>query len=672
MHRRPRLQVFRQGFGTGSRRQTGALTINQATMCGIYGFRNLSSSETIPIETLRRMASLTIHRGPDDDGTFVDGGVMLGMRRLAILDVRGGHQPLANEDGTVHIICNGEIYNYRALTAELHGMGHHLKTRSDSEVIVHLYEQYGDDFVRRLEGMFAFALWDSRQQRLLLGRDRLGIKPLYYLEARGHLLFASEAKALLVTGLVSPEVNRQALQEYLALGYTPGSTSMFHGVRKLPPGSLMVCERGTSTMGSYWAVPEVSDAGRSEEEWAAAFLTTMDRAVESQMVSDVPLGAFLSGGIDSSTIVALMARHSSQPTKTYSIGFDTSGAGGYYNELPWAREVAKRYGTDHHEIVVKPDVSTLLPRLVWHLDEPIADAAFVTTYLVADFARRDVTVILSGIGGDELFGGYRRYLGPAYDRYYEYLPGWIRSNVLPALARTLPSDRHSSLLNVSRQFRAYVLSQHLPLPERYRTYVQVFSRLGAAALLRDPVRDPLDTIAAAFRAAPNGEPLDRMARVDLQTQLPDDLLFLTDRMTMATSLECRVPFLDERVVNLALRMPAVMKIRGRELKYVLKRALSGVLPADVLRRGKRGFGAPMGAWLKAELAPLMERLLSRASVNDRGLLRWEPIAETIALHKANREDHSDHLLALMMFEVWARLYLDARSVDDVTAELATP
>jgi len=638
-------------------------------MCGIYGVVRLGSAAMPEPRVIDRMAAVTHHRGPDDEGHYIDADVMLGMRRLAILDVGGGHQPIANEDGTLHVVCNGEIYNYRELTAELMRAGHRFKTRSDSEVVLHLYEQYGDGFAERLEGMFGFALWDSGRRRLVLGRDRLGIKPLYYLEDSGRLYFASEAKALLATGVVPARIDREALQQYLALGYTPAPYSMFHGIRKLPSASLMICERGRVSVERFWAPDERVDTTRTESEWTNMFLSAMDHAVESQMVSDVPLGAFLSGGIDSSTIVALMARHSSQPIKTYSIGFEATGAGAYYNELPWARRVAERFHTDHHEIVVKPNVSTLLPRLLWHLDEPTADTAFVTTYLVAEFARRDVTVILSGVGGDELFGGYRRYLGPAYDRYYDRLPRWARTALLPRLTRMLPSDRHSAVLNASRQLRKYVLSQGLPLPERYRTYVEVFSQLDAAALLRDPVARPFDALAEAFASAPGGAPLDRMSRVDLLTQLPDDLLFLTDRMTMAPSLECRVPFLDEAIVDLALRMPADLKIRGRELKYILKRALSGFLPDELLNRRKRGFGAPMGAWLKAELAPLMRQLLSRESVEKRGLLRWEPIQSTIALHEANREDHTDHLLALMTLELWARLYLDGRQVEDVTAEL---
>jgi asparagine synthase (glutamine-hydrolysing) len=365
-----------------------------------------------------------------------------------------------------------------------------------------------------------------------------------------------------------------------------------------------------------------------------------------------------------------MARQSPAPIKTYSIGFAAGPGGDLYNELPWARRVADRCRTDHHEIVVEPDAARLLPRLLWHMDEPVADSAFITTFLVAEFARRDVTVILSGVGGDELFGGYRRYLGPAYDRYLAWLPAWLRTGLLPTLARGLPSDRHSRLLNLSRQLRTYLLSQGQPFAARYRSYVQVFSRAQALALLRDPRPADFDTLEAAFREATAADPVTRMEEVDLLTQLPDDLLHLTDRMTMATSLECRVPFLDDAVVDLSLRMPARFKIHGRQLKHVVKRALAPLLPDDLLHRPKRGFGAPLGAWLKAELAPLARHLLSRREIDKRGLFQPDAVEDLVARHRANREDHTDHLQALMNLEIWCRLYLDGRSVEDVTAELA--
>jgi asparagine synthase (glutamine-hydrolysing) len=595
--------------------------------------------------------------------------MLLGMRRLSIIDVAGGHQPIPNEDETIWVVCNGEIYNFRDLREQLQRRGHTFRTGSDCEVIVHLYEEYGDECVVHLDGMYGFALWDARRRRLLLGRDRLGIKPIYYLDDGVKLVFASEAKAILATPGVQAEIDPVGLHEYLALGYTPAPHSMLRGIKKLPPASLLVCEKGQCTVRRYWQLPTEVDDSLSEDEWAEAVLARLESAVVSQMVSDVPLGAFLSGGIDSSSVVALMARHSTQPVKTYSIGFEGSGGAAYYNELPYARRVAELFKTDHREILVKPDVASLLPRLLWHMDEPIADSAFITTYLVAEFARRDVTVILSGVGGDELFGGYRRYLGEYYGHYYNLLPGWLRRQALTRLAQLLPTDRHSPLLDLSRYARSFILANDLPLEERYRAYLQVFSRPQRERLLRACQTNGDDALDRALAATGGDDVLRRLFAADLATQLPDDLLMLTDKMTMATSLECRVPFLDQQLVELAARMPSRYKIRGRTLKHILKKALAGLLPPDILHRKKRGFGAPMGAWLRDELSPVLSSVLSRESVERRGLFNFAAVQETISLHAANKEDHTDHLLALMNLEIWCRIYLDGRNQADVSAQL---
>ncbi len=638
-------------------------------MCGIYGIAALREIPLPDPSILARMAGVTVHRGPDDEGLYSGPGIRMGMRRLSILDVAGGHQPLPNEDGTVQVVCNGEIYNFRELTADLERAGHRFRTRSDSEVLVHLYEEHGDDFVRLLNGMFGFALWDVRRRRLLLGRDRLGIKPLYYRQDGSTLAFASEAKAILALPGVSAALDATGLRAFLGLGYVPAPDSIFEGIRKLPPGCVMVCDSGVTGIRRYWRMKFDAVSLKTDEEWAERFLGVMERAVTSQMVSDVPLGAFLSGGIDSSTIVALMARNSARPVKTYSIGFERTSGGDYYNELPWARMVARRYGTEHKEILVRPDMASLLPKLIWHMDEPVADTAFLTTYLVAEFARRDVTVILSGVGGDELFGGYRRYLDGFYGRYYRILPAWLRRRVLLPFVSALPSDRHSRLLDLARHVRRYASAAELPFEARYRSLVEVFGPEGLERILGAPAAEAHAALSRAFSEVPDADPLGRISGVDLLTQLPDDLLLLTDRMTMATSLECRVPFLDDTVIDLSLSMPSGVKIRGRGLKYVLKKALRPLLPPEILRRRKRGFGAPMGAWIKAELAPLLRRVLSPEQVRRRGLFRPEAVASTIALHEANREDHTDHLLALMNFELWCRIFLDGRSPADVSAEL---
>jgi asparagine synthase (glutamine-hydrolysing) len=637
-------------------------------MCGIYGVLSIDGRR-LDAGLLDRMGDVIRHRGPDDAGKYTGTGVLLGMRRLSIIDVSGGHQPLSNEDGTIWAVCNGEIYGFRELREELRGRGHRFATGSDSEVVIHAYEEFGDDFVRRLDGMYGFALWDEPRRRLLIGRDRLGIKPIYYTTRGGVFAFASELKALLELPGAAASVDRVALTEYLTLGYVPAPHALVSGVHKLPPASVMIHENGRSEIRRYWQLPEGTDESLSEDDWCSAVVTGLEKAVVEQLVSDVPLGAFLSGGIDSSSVVAFMAKHTSQPVKTYSIGFAGDSGGRYYNELPYARQVAELFHTDHHEIVVKPDVSALLPRLIWHLDEPVADAAFVTTFLVSEFARRDVTVILSGVGGDELFGGYRRYLGEHYGRLYESIPRAIRHGLLVPLARRLPSDRHSRLLDLSRLAKGFILSSELPFDQRYRSYVQLFDSAERDSLLVEPAASRRDSLDRAFEAANAGDALRRLMQVDLETQLPDDLLLLTDKMTMATSLECRVPFLDHRLVELSARMPARFKIRGRRLKHVLKRALAGVLPAEILHRPKRGFGAPMGAWLKNELSGYMGAVLSKNTIEGRGFFSWAQVEKTIEMHRRNERDYTDHLLSLMNFELWCRVYLDGAAWADITEEL---
>jgi asparagine synthase (glutamine-hydrolysing) len=638
-------------------------------VCGIYGIVALDGAPA-PAEALRAMGQLTHHRGPDDEGRHVDGPVAMGMRRLSIIDVGGGHQPLTNEDGTLWLVTNGEIFNFRELRADLEARGHKFRTGSDSETILHLYEDVGDALVDRLNGMYAFALWDAKRRRLLLGRDRLGVKPLYVWQDASRLIFASEAKAVLAAPGVSRELDPAALASYLALGYVPAPQSIFRGIRKLPPATVLSVEGGKVTERCHWQVPGVVDRARTEADWIGATREQIERSVRMQMVSDVPIGAFLSGGVDSSAVVAFMAAASDRPVKTYAIGFGGGAAESFYNELPYARQVAQLFGTDHHEIVVRPDVVVLLQKLLWHMDEPIADTAFITTYLVSEFAHRDVTVILSGVGGDELFGGYRRYLGGHFQGYFDRLPQGLRRAAF-ALGERLPSDRHSPLLNAMRLAKGFLASAGLPFDERYRSYVEVFSDDVAAALMRTPAEEGADPLARAFAAATGDDDLNRMLRVDAQTQLPDDLLLLTDKMSMAVSLECRVPLLDQDLVDLAARMPEDVKIRGGRLKHAVKAALAEVLPASILERKKRGFGTPMGAWLKGDLAPVLRDVLSTESVAARGLFRPAEVARLIAAHEANREDGTDRLLALMNLEIWARIYLDRREPADVADELKT-
>ena len=636
-------------------------------MCGIHGIYRFDGLSVEP-GVLSAMGDRTRHRGPDDEGSHVDGQCGIAMRRLSIIDLAGGHQPLSNADQTLWLVCNGEIYNFRELRSELQGRGYHFKTGSDSEVLLHLYDAEGDDFVLRLNGMFDFALWDARRRRLLIGRDRLGVKPLYVLQDTQRLAFASEAKALLALPGVSAELDRQVVADYLHLGYVAAPGCIFKGIRKLPPATLLAVEDGQVREWRYWRLPERVITDVSESEWIERVRRQLDESVCMQMVSDVPIGAFLSGGVDSSAVVGLMARHSEQPIRTYAIGFTGGEAEALYNELPYARRVAEMFSTRHREIVVRPDVVALLPKLLWHMDEPLSDTAFITTFLVSEFAREDVKVILSGVGGDELFGGYRRYLGGHYARRYHCWPRWFRRSASFA-ARRLPADRHSGLLNTLRLAKGFLASAEMTADERYRSYLQVLDRQGVADLLLDPPAGASDSLSLAFAAAGNDDELNRMFAVDAETQLPDDLLLLTDKMSMAVSLECRVPLLDHQLVELAAAMPASIKVRDGRLKHLMKASLADLLPDDILNRKKRGFGTPMGAWLKRELAPLLKRLLAADVVQSRGLFRHAVVDRLVADHEANRIDGTDILLAMMNLEIWSRIFLDRRDPADVAAEL---
>jgi asparagine synthase (glutamine-hydrolysing) len=637
-------------------------------VCGIYGVLSLSGARRTDAAVLSRMGRAILHRGPDDEGSFVDDQLLLGMRRLSIIDVSGGHQPISNEDGNLVVVCNGEIYNFRELRARLEQAGHRFATRSDTEVIVHLYEEYGDAFLEELEGMFALALWDRRARRLIVARDALGIKPLYYTLAQGQLAFASEAKALLELPYVRAQLDPAALAQYFAFGYVCAPSSLFEGIRKLEPAEALFVENGKLTSRRFWSLPEEVDESLSERDWIEATRAEIERSVRDQMVSDVPIGAFLSGGVDSSSVVALMSRHTDHPVKTYSIGFKGSSGAELYNELPYARIVANAFKTEHREIVVQPDVAAILPDLIWHMDEPVADAAFITTYLVSKFAREDVTVILSGVGGDELFGGYKRYMDESYRGRYQLIPRILRRHVIEPIARRLPSDRHSPLLNKLRLARAFVLADSLGFEDRYRRYMEVFDSAERADLLLQPVPAE-DCIARGFAGTRSKDPLRRLMDVDLATQMPEDLLMLTDKMSMAVSLECRVPLLDQRLVKLAARMPAKTRIQGSNLKHTMKLAMTGILPENILYREKRGFGAPIGAWFKSELAPLLREMLSESTLSRRGLLDPKAVAGLMLQHEKQEADRTDHLLALVNLEIWCRMYLDGATPATVADEL---
>jgi asparagine synthase (glutamine-hydrolysing) len=616
------------------------------------------------------MAQVSFHRGPDEEGMFVDQGIAIGMCRLSIIDPAGGHQPFCSPDGKIRVVCNGEIYNFRELRRDLEGEGFVFQTGSDCEVLVHLYEKYGTELVNELDGMFAFAIWDGRKQSLFLARDRTGIKPLYYYADDRVLAFASEIKSLLELPFVSRSIDSQSLQDLLTVGYTSAPRTMFDKVNMVEGGHILLCEDSKILQRQYWSYSKQNeDLILDREECVDAVRQAVEGSVKSQMVSDVPLGAFLSGGVDSSAIVAYMARNSSSPVRTYSIGFDTGAVGRYYNELPYAREVAEHYGTDHQEIVVRPDVARLLPKLIWHQDGPIFDAAIFTTFLVSEFARRDVKVILSGAGGDELFGGYRRYMSDYYSAFYDNIPASMRAG-LARVAHRLPSDRHSKFRNLLRYARRFILAHDMPADEQYKSFVELLSGSTLSNLVYSKFLGESLVIENAFERATSDDPINRLMQVDFESQLPNDILLLTDKMTMAASIECRVPLLSDRLVSLSARIPGNYKIRRGNLKYVLKRAVSDVVPRSVITRSKRGFGAPMGAWIKNELRPMVDFLLSKEVLDRRGLLRADSVASLVDLHQSGREDYSNLLQVMMNLEVWCMIFLDGTSVEDIGTELS--
>ena len=639
-------------------------------MCGIVGIVQADSRRKYEIDDVGRMADAIVHRGPDDQGLIEDQNAILGMRRLSIIDLEGGHQPIHNEDRTVWVVNNGEIYNYQRLRRMLIDRGHRFETNSDTEVLVHLYEEYGEDFLAQLEGMFAVALWDTRQKKLIVARDRIGIKPLYYWNDGANIAFASEIKAIATLPGFNVAVDADALAEYTGLGYAVAPRTIFEGVRKLPPASMLIWQDNQFSIRQYWSPPTETDESVSHEEWVERVLHELQRAVADHMVSDVPVGAFLSGGIDSSAVVSLMGSSSDKELTTYSIGYRGGQAAEYYNELPYAREVAEGLGTRHCEIEVQPDVASLLPRLIWHLEEPISDSAIMTTYLVSELAAKSVKVILSGVGGDELFAGYNRYLGDHYNHRYQKVPAWFRNHVLPPLARLLPSGRQNRLMDLSRYAKRFIQAGDMDWRERYRYFLAIANDDVVDSLLSRTGSEGENGFSAKAGAESSSDELLRLFRIDWQTQLAENLLLLTDKMSMAVSLECRVPFLDHRLVELAARIPARHKLPGGRLKGLLKESLGGVLPDSIINRRKRGFGAPVGVWFKQELMPLRNELLGRQVLERRGLLDTDIVDKICADHDRGREDYADLILVMMNLEIWSRLFLDGQSHEDVSGELA--
>jgi asparagine synthase (glutamine-hydrolysing) len=630
------------------------------TMCGICGYLRSDGVGGLEDALLERMNARIVHRGPDSDGFYREGALGMAMRRLAIIDLTGGDQPIASEDGQAIVVFNGEIFNYRTLREELERAGHCFATNADTEVIVHAYEQWGDEALLRLEGMFAFALWDRRRRRLLIARDRLGKKPLYWHYSANGLLWGSEAKCILAAPWVSRRVSPLALHHYLTLQYTPDPLSIFDGIQQLPAAhKLVVADGAPPRVERYWQLSFTPKLALGEEEAVEQARVLLREAVVRRLISEVPLGAFLSGGLDSSVIVALMAERMAAPVKTFSIGFEEP----QFSEVRFARAVAERYGTDHHEFIFRPiDLVETIERVVEACDEPLADPACLPLFELARHTRSHVTVALCGDGGDETLGGYQRYALDGLLRPYAALPAWLTRRVVPAVAAMLPDpawlpEDRSPLTGIKRLAQWSTVTSKASLV-RWGSY---FGHADKLELYADRWRDELtcihtaDLIAAAYDGARADSLLDRTLYADQVTYLAGDLLPKTDRMTMAHAVEARSPFLDEGWVEWTARLPEHYKVRGRQTKWLLKAAFGEKLPSVVAERGKQGFGVPVGQWLRGELRGwARERLLG-----DRALDAWfrpAAVGRLLAEHDGGRVNHGKRLWALLMFGVWREKY----------------
>lgn len=658
-------------------------------MCGIAGAAWTADAVPLSPATLEQMISAIAHRGPDDSGTYFsskgrpatgdlenDGlphspsgpTAALGFRRLSIIDLSTGHQPLANENESVWIVFNGEIYNYRELRNDLEARGHRFRTNSDTECIVHLYEDLGPDCVQRLRGMFAFAIWDDRRKRLFLARDRVGKKPLVYRLDRGQLTFASELKSLLLVPDAPRTLNRRAVDSYLCYQYVPHPDCILEGFHKLPPAHIAVFEDGQLEVRRYWRPPyepETNCPASSDKssfsaaQWRQELRRTLTEAVRLRMRSDVPLGSFLSGGIDSTIITGLMQQQSDRPVHTFSIGFPIKE----FDERSYAREAAKHLGTEHHELVVEPNAFEILPKLIWHYDEPFADSSAIPTMYLSEMTRKHVTVALSGDGGDELFAGYTRYLAVKLASRFDRLPGPIKRLFTANLSQRLPSGAgHRSLLRRGKRFLAALGER----PEqRYLRWVGIFEESLRHELYQPEFAEELgnfdagDFLTQAYAECPNRDFITRTTCADVLTYLPCDILTKVDIASMAYSLECRSPFLDQEVMELAARMPIEMKLRGNQGKRILLDTFADLLPPSIQRRRKMGFGVPLANWFRGELQPFLRDVLFDSRTLARGLFQPVAVQRLFDEHIQAKNDHSHRLWALLCLELWQRMFLDS-------------
>lgn len=618
-------------------------------MCGIAGFVHSGLNAEDACALLHGMTDIIRHRGPDDDGSWLGDDAGLGMRRLSIIDVQGGKQPITNEDGSVVVVFNGEIYNYQQLRRELEATGHQFATNSDTETIVHAYEEDGLDFVRRLHGMFAIALWDRRRRRLVLTRDRFGKKPVHYAFDGRRLIFGSEIKSLLLAPGLRRELDPIGISQYFTYGYIPAPRTAFAGIQKLPAGHTLSFEDDRIHLHQYWQLDFTPRCTDDDETAAQRVRELLQEAVRMRLISEVPLGAFLSGGIDSSTVVALMSQVATERVKTFSIGFEEQD----YSEVEYARLVARRYDTDHHELVVRLDLLDALPRLVWDFDEPFADASMVPTYYVSKLARDHVTVALSGDGGDELFGGYNSYLRGMQEVRLSQRVGPLRA-LGPLAGALLPDGMRGKNrlrnLGLPPEARFTEAASVLPTWLRQRMLRPDFVFQGES----DPRRAQLDR----FAEVPTLDHFTRMQRVDVETYLPYDILVKVDKASMLTSLETRAPLLDHVLAEYVASLPHDVRNRGGQPKYLLKRAVRDLLPQENLSRSKMGFGLPVEHWLRADLRELTYDLLHSQPAQSRGVVDTQQVERLLADHQRRLRNHTQPIWTWLCFELWCRIYLD--------------
>ena len=638
-------------------------------MCGICGFY----AEPNP-ELLKKMCNALRHRGPDDEGYYVDPQVSLGMRRLSIIDLVTGHQPISNEDETKWVVFNGEIYNYPELRTLLEKKGHQFQTRCDTEVIVHLYEEFSLDFVKFLRGMFSIALWDKKEKKLILARDRVGKKPLYYLAKNGKLFFSSEMKSLFYCPDFSRELEPAGIPLYLSYLYIPAPYSIFKDVKKLPPAHLLVYSQNQLQAIKYWELNPKKIYSYSQPDLVQQVRDKLEESVKIRLISDVPLGAFLSGGIDSSAIVGFMAKHSSRPVKTFTVNFN--GQDHKYNETEFARKVASYFGAEHHQTTIEYNVIDLLPKVLWHFDEPFGNSTSVLAYLLSEFTKKHVTVALSGTGGDEAFLGYPRYWGITWSEYYRKIPQFIRAGAIRRLVKLLPesTDGNRSQDRLFKRIKRFVKGAELNPDQRYLSWLTYFDSDFQKNLLSPRIMADMEYIPTYLKLfkeldALSDDPLDKAFLFDIQTFLPFNQLEYMDKMSMAKSLEARCPFCDHELLELSAGLPSQLKLRRTNGKYILKKACEGILPKEIIFRKKVGFDAPVGLWFKRDLKEFVEKCFSPACLKQTQLFNPEAVQGLLKLHFSNRNDLSVHLWMILVLEIWYRMYIKNKVIEEPSFKL---